>query len=29
MWLSGSEAEILAARDAAVAAIGGVTGRPE
>lgn len=29
MWLAGSEAEILAARDAAVAAIEGVTGRPE
>jgi hypothetical protein len=28
MWLCGSEAEILAARDAAVSAIEGVTGRP-
>ncbi len=28
MWLSGSEAEILAARDAAVAAIEGVDGQP-
>jgi hypothetical protein len=28
MWLGGSEAEILAARDAAVAAIEGVEGRP-
>jgi ethanolamine utilization microcompartment shell protein EutL len=27
MWLSGSEAEVLAARDAAVSAIEGVTGR--
>ncbi|MFN8176525.1 MAG: hypothetical protein U0167_01225 [bacterium] len=29
MWLSGPEAEITAARDAAVAAIQGVSGRPE
>ncbi len=28
MWLCGTEAEILAARDAAVSAIEGVTGRP-
>ena len=28
MWLSGSEDEILSARDAAVAAIEGVEGRP-
>jgi len=28
MWFSGTEAEILAARDAAVSAIEGVTGRP-
>jgi hypothetical protein len=29
MWLCGAEAEVLAARDAAVAAIEGVSGRPE
>jgi ethanolamine utilization microcompartment shell protein EutL len=29
MWLSGSEAEIVSARNAAVAALEGLDGRPE
>jgi hypothetical protein len=29
MWLSGSEAEIVSARNAAVAALDGLEGRPE